>query len=158
MRRLGCDDATAVSKKEYETLLWLLAQMFFPATINFSFDFLPLTKKYKHTYGNCAYHGGLLAEVKLHRTKVKTLTGQVPQEYEGVLNAASMSRLGTLLHEVCHAFLQCYTCKNCRQRDHNQLGGHGFAWQRIACWAMYAASHSLRLKLELSRFLAIQVN
>lgn len=43
------------------------------------------------------------------------------------------NRLGTVLHELCHAFLKAYTCKSCPTHD-SCIGprGHGRAWQILA--------------------------
>jgi hypothetical protein len=43
------------------------------------------------------------------------------------------NRLGTILHELCHAFLKAYTCRSCPTHD-KCIGsrGHGRAWQILA--------------------------
>ncbi|KAF2788085.1 hypothetical protein K505DRAFT_366783 [Melanomma pulvis-pyrius CBS 109.77] len=45
----------------------------------------------------------------------------------------TLSRLGTLLHEVIHAYIQQYACNNCEMRATSiGYGGHGRAFQMMA--------------------------
>jgi hypothetical protein len=49
------------------------------------------------------------------------------------LDARWRNRIGTVLHELCHAFLKAYTCRSCPMHD-QCIGarGHGRAWQILA--------------------------
>jgi hypothetical protein len=49
------------------------------------------------------------------------------------LDVRWLSRVGTVLHELCHAYLKAYTCRSCPMHD-VCVGprGHGRAWQLLA--------------------------
>jgi hypothetical protein len=76
------------------------------------------------------------------------------------LNPISMSRLGTLLHEICHAFLDVHACSACPEylAEVRQMYGHGFAWQRIALMVELSARDRLGMNFCLGRFSALQCN
>lgn len=136
LRRLGAEDARAVYPVEYNHLLTLLRRMFFPGTWRSDFQFLSDDDGDDGEYGSCSTlpspNGQLFARVRLHPTTVAPYP-QPPHKYRDSLNVRSMSRLSTLLHELCHAFLLIYQCKNCRLHVHEQFEGHGTSWQRVAC-------------------------
>lgn len=77
-----------------------------------------------------------------------------------VLTKWAVSRLSTMLHEVCHAFLAVYACEKCPSfaAEVGNFAGHGSAWQRIA-YAMELASYrTLGLKMSMSRYNSISTS
>ena len=63
------------------------------------------------------------------------------------------NRLGTLLHEMCHAFLKAYTCRSCSMHD-SCIGplGHGRAWQMLAKKIEQVATVVLGGTVDMGRF------
>jgi hypothetical protein len=63
--------------------------------------------------------------------------------------------IGTLLHEMIHAFIQTYTClcDGCEERNkiHEGRKGHGRTWQTIAHAVERFCSNELGLELDLNR-------
>lgn len=153
IRRLGAEDARHVSEQEFVGLLNMLASMFFPGTLSFAFQFCEPTA---NILGACASTGTpirVMLHPKLHREIPDT-----PQSR--VLNERAVSRLSTLLHELCHAFVCAYACKQCPgyQQDVINMEGHGFGWQRTALAIEFAAQNALGLPFNLGRFDSIRVN
>jgi hypothetical protein len=102
-------------------------------------------------YGNCqSSMSWCLAIIRLYPFATKPLTSKIPTRYGDVLNEASVSSPGTLLHEMCHALSYQYACN---REDIEQCAGHGFARQRIA-----TALNSLGLPLKLSRSNQVQIH
>jgi hypothetical protein len=72
-------------------------------------------------------------------------------------------QLGTLLHEMTHAFLELYSCfcQDCRRKlKHLGPTGHGFAWQDAAFAIELAANDPsfLNLPVELGRYAALRTD
>jgi hypothetical protein len=70
--------------------------------------------------------------------------------------ARRLAQLGTMIHEMIHAYFQIYSCENqvCRDKlEHLGKTGHGFAWQDAAYAIVIAANNMkyLNLPIELSR-------
>jgi hypothetical protein len=63
------------------------------------------------------------------------------------------NRLGTLLHEMCHAFLKAYACRSCPMHD-ACVGprGHGRAWQMLAKKMEQVATVVLGGAVDMGRF------
>lgn len=64
-----------------------------------------------------------------------TYTGDAsPTEGFSVCEARALVRLGTLLHECTHAYLNRFACRTCLRYGVNvkHSGGHGRAFQRLA--------------------------
>jgi hypothetical protein len=76
------------------------------------------------------------------------------------LNERSIGRLGTLLHEFCHAFLEEYACEKCPGYfpDVENANGHGFAWHRVTLAVEFAAQSTLGLPIELGRQTSLKCN
>lgn len=154
IRRLGAEDARQVSREEYLELLNILADMFFPSTLpTLKFDFCEATAD---LYGACSPDGVSML-VTLHPTLHKEIP-DIPQN--SVLNERAVSRLSTLLHELCHAFVRGYACQQCPgfNRDVENMKGHGFAWQRTALAIEFAAQGTLGLPINLGRLTTIRVS
>ena len=71
-----------------------------------------------------------------------------------------MGRLGTFFHELFHAFIQKYACRQCSAHYGNvkTAAGHGHVWHRIANWVKHAARETLGIPVSLARFEAIQAS
>lgn len=69
--------------------------------------------------------------------------------------------LGTLLHEMCHAYIGIWGCTDtsCKTRiDNRGKRGHGFAWQDMA-YAVEKACHNpnvLGMRLDLGRWQSLE--
>lgn len=60
--------------------------------------------------------------------------------------------LGTLLHEIVHAFLRIYSCHcrlACYENTQRLIGDHGRAWQHVISNVRTAVPHFLRRDLDL---------
>jgi hypothetical protein len=61
--------------------------------------------------------------------------------------------LETLLHEMCHAFLEIYACHASEcflEREHGGVTGHGRAWEMVATAAQNTANRNFHLQLDLN--------
>jgi hypothetical protein len=175
--RLGAPDARSVSPSEYVGLLNNLSAMFFPVwgkRMTFEFAFLPVPDEIEEG----EIEEGEIEEVPKGITvacctpprKTQSSLIQLSPRYLprclrkvppiGALNPVSMTRLGVLLHEMCHALLFVHACHRCPESvaAHEQLNGHGFAWQRIALMVEREARSRLEIPLHLGRAVAIQTN
>lgn len=147
---LGQPDPRGVSAQDMEKLLKQLYKAYFPSPGQLEFVF-SWTEEGDSTYGSCATANGV-AYVDLN-----ALSCDEPAAY-GVLSGRALGRLGTLLHELVHAFVEMYTCRNCPAWDANVdcARGHGHVWQSIAYWVEEAARETLTIPVSLGRFRAIQ--
>ena len=165
--RLGAQDARSVSRTEYVDLLDNLSAMFFPIwgkRMVFDFDFLLDMKGLVGSFT----HGKRESFRKQRRSLIQLCPIRIPKQAQedstapptGALNSVSAYRLGVLLHELCHAFLQVHACKDCPEylAEVQQMKGHGFAWQRIALMVETEAWSRLGIKLDLVRDASIVVN
>lgn len=156
MTRLGKRDARSVKPDEYKALIEILLEIFFPCTLPFEFDFLPDRADLS---GDCTIktlvydsgHRTRCARIRLNPIDHDGQSVKLPAKFRK-LNPASVDRLGTLLHEICHAFLDLYACSQCSLAEVRQFRGHGFAWQRVAYWVEAFAQEKLDLPLDLGRF------
>lgn len=78
--------------------------------------------------GSGCSNGSMYSSIWIHPTRLSRLYTP-PSGHRGM--ALAEQRLGTLLHELLHAFLDQYACKSCKAAKHN-TGGHNRPWQRIA--------------------------
>ena len=84
----------------------------------------------------------------------------IPVKGYGRLNELAMDRLGTILHELVHAYLHHYACRceevlGSYEANVSQFKEHGLAWQRIAGSIERAALELLGYPIDLSRFLSL---
>jgi hypothetical protein len=158
-RRLGANNARCVSKDEFIYLLDILTVMFFPGTVSYEFEFKSLWK--------ISELGSTLVKektslVQLHPIATYMDILDVPDlPGNSVLNKRALSRLCVLLHEICHAFVFTYACRQCPGSVPNvfwNLKGHGFAWQRTSHAVEFAAQSTLGLPFDLHRFHSIKYN
>ena len=163
MIQLGFPDARSMDVHRYKDLLELLADMFFPGTMWFDFEFMPPEKEVI-AYANSAlmYHreGHYYGRIRLSPTAIEWPAGRIPDRLADQQYHRAIFRLGVLLHELCHAYLQKYTCRKCFDREEqiDQFEGHGWAWQRIAGRVESMAQLKLGLPLCLGKFSMVQHN
>ena len=161
LRRLGREDGNAVDKEEMKHLIGIFSGIFFrtssaDAHMSVSFRWRDWTNTSSRT-GSCRLLGkkGLLPMIKMCAFK------QAGAKAYGSLNGVALGRLGTLLHELVHAYLDYYAC-HCEdildsyETNVMQLRGHGYAWQRIASSIEHAAPEILGYPLDLHRFRTIK--
>jgi hypothetical protein len=157
IHRLGAVYARLVSKEEFVYLLDLLATMFFPGTL--SWDFQCEEIEYPDTLGGCiSFKGSMFIILDPIRISQSAKASYRPRDSD--LNQRSIGRLGTLLHEYCHAFLAKYACQRCPGYlpDVKNASFHGFAWQRVALAVEFAAQNTLGLPIQLNRQASLVVN
>ncbi|KAF1918147.1 hypothetical protein BDU57DRAFT_514746 [Ampelomyces quisqualis] len=125
----GRDMRHTMSRNQQLQLIKLLNQVFFfgaipshRAAISSGFDWLPDSEK--ACFGIGTFNPIIGTQVLLHPTLYRN-GGDL-----GDPDVRWRNRLGTMLHELCHAFLKAYTCRSCPMHDHC-IGprGHGRAWQ-----------------------------
>ena len=157
LRRLGAEDARCVSEEEFLLLLDILTAMFFPGTVSYEFEFLPLWHQSK--LGSTQLKGKT-SLVRLHptATHVPILDGpELPGN--SVLNKRALSRLYVLLHEICHAFMTTYACRQCGSGlDMIDMKGRGFPWRPMPLSVELAAQSTLGLPFDLCRAYPIKSN
>jgi len=164
--RLGAQDARSVSPSEYIYLLDNLSVMFFPIwgkRMMFDFGFLSEIEARPEGYvaGNFQPFGKTQRSlIKLAPFIPEILQNDLVAPTVGAMNNVSRYRLGILLHEICHAFLQVHTCDRCPEHvaEVAQMGGHGFAWHRMALMVELEAWSRLGMHLCLARHTAIESN
>jgi hypothetical protein len=150
LQRLGRPDPRDVRVTEMESLLELMCHAFFPSPGQLKFRFM-WAEREPGLLGSC----GTTDDVA--NIEMNPLSCQEPPAF-GALSGRAIDRLGTLLHELVHAFIQLYACQQCSGHYGNvkSAAGHGIVWQRIANWVEHAASHTLKIPIELGRFETIQ--
>ncbi|KAF2623055.1 hypothetical protein BU25DRAFT_479648 [Macroventuria anomochaeta] len=73
------------------------------------------------------------------------------------VSEAALEWLGTLLHELFHAFVELYACQQCTwDEDAENLNGRGRVWRRVATQIELVCQRTLSLKVGLERFDAIR--
>jgi hypothetical protein len=128
----GADMRQSMSREQLLQVLPLLNQIFFfgaipphRQAISTGFSWLP---EHETTcFGIGSFNPLIGTQILLH-----------PKLYRnhGDLNDLDVrwrSRIGTILHELCHAFLKAYTCRSCPMHEHSVgARGHGRAFQILA--------------------------
>jgi hypothetical protein len=125
----GRDMRATMSSAQSLQIIKLLNKVFFfgaiPShreSISSGFSWLPDSEK--ACFGVGTFNPIIGTQILLHPTLYRN-NGDMED-----LDARWRNRLGTILHELCHAFLKAYTCRSCPTHDHC-IGprGHGRAWQ-----------------------------
>jgi hypothetical protein len=151
---LGRDDVRPVGCQGFELLLRLLKDVFFHGHFQVNFDYLPNKSELE---GRCVCSEQQIqlpnppqASVFLHLIRGECSWCTPAPPAGSVLNRHSMMRLGTLLHELCRAYLFIYVCTQCSSKHvmADNFKGHGAAWQHIATYVKYAARQQLGLPSE----------
>jgi hypothetical protein len=128
----GQDMRHTMSSAQFLHLIKLLNQIFFfgavPShrqAISSGFSWLPESEQ--ACFGIGTFNPVIGTQVLLHPILYRH--GGDPED----LDARWRNRIGTVLHELCHAFLKAYTCRSCPMHD-KCIGarGHGRAWQILA--------------------------
>ncbi|KAH7089822.1 hypothetical protein FB567DRAFT_310390 [Paraphoma chrysanthemicola] len=128
----GPDMRTSMSSTQALHLISVLNQVFFFGSIPphrqaISAGFSWLSPTDKSCFGIGTFNSLIGTQVLLHPTLYRT-GGNADD-----LDVRWRNRLGTILHELCHAFLKAYTCRSCPMHDHCVgARGHGRAWQLLA--------------------------
>ncbi|KAF2128203.1 hypothetical protein P153DRAFT_387160 [Dothidotthia symphoricarpi CBS 119687] len=148
--RLGAINAADVVKpEEMQYLIHLFLRIFFqiicPAKTRIRFCWESYTDRFGDFSLLPLYPRITLASVEY---------SLVP--HGGGLSARTRSRLGTLLHEVVHAFVELYVCRTCE--DIEQVSGHGRVWQRLSNWIEQTALRRIGVSLEIGGFDEIKVH
>lgn len=129
---IGSDMRQTMSSTQQLHLISVLNQIFFfgalpphRASISAGFSWLPDSNK--SCFGICTFNPIIGTQVLLHPTLYRH------NGNPGDPDVRWRNRLGTLLHELCHAFLKAYTCRSCPMHE-QCIGprGHGRAWQLLA--------------------------
>ena len=164
MIQLGFPNARSMDVNWYKDLLELLSDMFFPGTMWFYFEFMPPEEECI-AYADCALmydnqEGHNCGRIRLSPTLIEWPAGRVPDSLADQQYYRAIFRLGLLLHELCHAYLQKYSCRKCHDREEqiDQFEGHGWAWQRIAARVESMVQLKLGLRLCLGKFSMVQNN
>ncbi|KAH7357565.1 hypothetical protein BKA66DRAFT_445598 [Pyrenochaeta sp. MPI-SDFR-AT-0127] len=128
----GSDLRQSISKTQLQHLFSALNRVFFFSAIPphrrifaSSMSFLPEGRK---TCFGVGYFNPIVGtHVLLHPTMYRHSTDAEDSDVRW------RNRVGTLLHEMCHAFLKAYTCRACPMQE-RCVGarGHGRAWQILA--------------------------
>ncbi|KAL6706362.1 hypothetical protein ACN47E_005468 [Coniothyrium glycines] len=128
----GLDMRQTISRPQLQQLFAQLNTVFFFGAVpkhrealSTGFSWLPDNKK--DCFGISYFNPILGTQVLLHPTLYRH--NNTPHD----AGVRLRNRLGTILHEMCHAFLKAYTCRSCPMHD-ECVGprGHGRAWQILA--------------------------
>jgi hypothetical protein len=148
----GRDMRQTISNTQQLHLIKLLNQVFFfgaiPShreSISAGFSWLPETEK--SCFGVGTFNPLIGTQVLLHPTLYRH-HGDLED-----LDVRWRNRLGTMLHELCHAFLKAYTCRSCPMHD-RCIGprGHGRAWQILAAKMEEVATRLLGGYVDMGRY------
>ncbi|KAH7073611.1 hypothetical protein BKA63DRAFT_37435 [Paraphoma chrysanthemicola] len=128
----GPDMRSSMSSTQALHLISVLNRVFFFGSIPphrqaISAGFSWLSPTEKSCFGIGTFNPLIGTQVLLHPILYRT--GGSADD----LDVRWRNRLGTILHELCHAFLKAYTCRSCPMHD-RCVGarGHGRAWQLLA--------------------------
>ncbi|KAF2826520.1 hypothetical protein CC86DRAFT_394454 [Ophiobolus disseminans] len=148
----GLDMRQTISKPQWLHLVSFFNKVFFfdaipphRQAISEGFSWLPDTEK--SCFGIGTYNPIIGTQLLLHPTLFR---------HHGDPEDADVrwrSRLGTILHEMCHAFLKAYTCRSCPMHDYC-VGprGHGRAWQILASKIEQVATRLIGGFIDMGRY------
>jgi hypothetical protein len=148
----GSDMRRTISPSQLTTLFTHLNRVFFSscvpphnALLSAGFSFLPGddTSCFGKSYFNPIVGTQILIHPTLYRGNTNTKE----------LDTRLRNRIGTILHEMCHAFLKAYACRSCPMHD-TCVGpsGHGRAWQVLAKKMEEVAGVVLGARVDMGRF------
>lgn len=148
----GPDMRHTISPAQLQHLFAHLNNVFFAGAVpshrkalSTGFSWLPESKK--NCFGVSYFNPIIGTQLFLH-----------PKLYRHNSNANDLdmrwrNRIGTILHEMCHAFLKAYTCRSCSMHDHCVGSrGHGRAWQILAEKIEEVATRLLDGCVDMGRF------
>jgi hypothetical protein len=148
----GLDMRQTISSTQQLHLIALLNQVFFfnaipphRASISAGFSWLPETQT--SCFGIGTFNPLIGTQILLHPTLYRN-NGDLEDP-----DVRWRNRLGTMLHELCHAFLKAYTCRSCPMHD-RCIGprGHGRAWQLLAAKMEEVATRLLGGYVDMGRY------
>ena len=143
-----------LSEEEMTGLLNDLSETFFDAELvppqpsfQVQFDWVDDHDKNKWNILGVTIHKSYGCLIKLDPNVVNPLNHWV---FPKVFDKRRQGRLGTLVHELCHAFFCRHICENCQSRV-----SHGMAWQQLALELEHVSSNLLGLRMDLDRCLSL---
>ena len=146
------DMRESMSRAQHLDLISLLNKLFFfnaipphRNAISDGFSYLPSTQQ--SCFGIATFNPLIGTQLLLHPTLYRHHGD--PSDP----NIRWRSRLGTILHELCHAYLKAYTCRSCPMHD-RCIGerGHGRAWQLLAAKMEEVATRMLDGFVDMGRY------
>ena len=156
----GADLRKTISQAQLLSLFDLLNGVFFRgavpkhrASLSTGFSWLPESQK--NCFGIGSYNAILGTQILLHPTLYRGQHQHSPNDAAD-LNVRWRNRLGTILHEMCHAYLKAYSCRSCPSHDICMgVTGHGRAWQILAAKIEQVATTVLDGFVDLGRYPSI---
>jgi hypothetical protein len=148
----GQDMGVSMSHAQHLSLMSLLNKIFFfnaiPShrnAVSNGFSYLPVTQQ--SCFGIGTFNPLIGTQLLLHPTLYRHHGD--PSD----LDIRWRSRLGTILHELSHAYLKAYTCRSCPMHD-TCVGerGHGRAWQLLAAKIEEVATRLLDGFVDMGRY------
>lgn len=147
----------SMSRTQLVHLFNLLNKIFFfgaipshRSSLSTGFSWLPETLK--DCFGIGSFNPIMGTQILLHPILYR---GQniYPRDHPEDVDLRWRNRLGTILHEMCHAFLKAYTCRACPTYDVCMgARGHGRAWQVMAAKIEEVATRLLGGFVDLGRY------
>ncbi|USP79285.1 hypothetical protein yc1106_06559 [Curvularia clavata] len=130
----GLDMRHTLSVAQLSTLFNHLNRVFFSgcvpphnATLTAGFSFLP--EHQRDCFGKSLFNPLIGTQILIHPTLYRGCG--TPSYHPDILRLHN--RLGTMIHEMCHAFLKAYSCRSCAMHEAcDGATGHGRAWQLLA--------------------------
>jgi hypothetical protein len=153
---IGPDMRHSISPAQLNTLFDHLNRVFFSGCVpphnkilTAGFSYLPDTQN--DCFGKSFFNPLVGTQILIHPTLYRGNTDN-PKDRD-YLDTRLRNRIGTILHEMCHAFLKAYTCRACPMYD-ACVGprGHGRAWQVLAAKMEQVVSVVLGGKVDMGRF------
>jgi hypothetical protein len=113
------------------------------------FSYIPDTRT--ECFGKSFFNPLMGTQILIHPTLYRGNSSDPRQR--DYLDTRLRNRLGTVLHEMCHAYLKAYSCRSCAMHD-TCIGplGHGRAWQILAAKMEEVASVLLGGRVNMGRF------
>ncbi|EMD86870.1 hypothetical protein COCHEDRAFT_1227903 [Bipolaris maydis C5] len=130
----GLDMRRTLSVAQLTTLFTHLNRVFFSgcvpthnATLTAGFSYLP--EQQRDCFGKSLFNPLIGTQILVHPTLYRG--AGTPSHHPDILRLNN--RLGTIIHEMCHAFLKAYSCRSCSMHEAcDGATGHGRAWQLLA--------------------------
>lgn len=148
----GADMRRTISRPQMLRLFSTLNSVFFYSAVpvhnsllSTGFSWLLVSKQ--DCFGKSYFNPILGTQIFLHPTLYRH--NKDPES----ISVRLRNRLGTILHEMCHAFLKAYTCRSCPMHD-KCVGprGHGRAWQILSAKIEQVATVLLGGYVDMGRY------
>lgn len=149
----GLDMRRTLSVGQMSALFGHLNRVFFSdcipphnATLTTGFSYLP--EQQRDCFGKSLFNPLIGTQILIHPTLYRG--NGTPSHHPDMLRLHN--RLGTMIHEMCHAFLKAYSCRSCSMHQAcDGATGHGRAWQLLAKKLEEAACVVLGSRADLGR-------